>query len=216
VEMVIKKVSILLPLFIFGITPHVWPDSIKSMNNTANPLATMKMDANDGAVQKKMESVEKTAKPLIESRARSQPALSYSDDGAMMDDTKQDVNFSKAVEKKKKSSLTECLDKVIFSYNFVQNVWNDRFSYVVGAAEARSSNPEVSQSHLGSYPPGKQYFEEGRVLATFKFLHPKREELFKEIFMGFRFSFNPLSGHMFLDMNANPSSEARTGIIIPF
>ena len=33
--------------------------------------------------------------------------------------------------------------------------------------------------------------------------------------MGFRFSFNPVSGHVFLEMNAIPS-EKGPGLIIPF
>jgi hypothetical protein len=206
--MVIKKLSILFPLFIFGITTSAWPDSIKSMNNMTNPIRTTKMDENRSIVQKKTTSQKK-------SKARSQPALPYSDFGAMMGDTKLDVNFLKTA-KEKKPSLTGCLDKVIFSYDFAQNGWMDHFPSLMGVAEAKSSNSEESQSHFGSHPLRNQYFEEGRILTTFRLLQPRRDELFKEISMGFRFSFNPLSGHVFLDMNATPSSEARTGIMIPF
>jgi hypothetical protein len=207
--MVIKKVSILFPLFIFGITTSVWPDSIKSMNNTTNPLRTMKMEENRSIVQKKTESPKK-------SKARSQPVLPYSDFGAMMGDTKQDINFSKTAKEKKKPPLTDFLDKVIFSYDFAQNGWMGHFPSFMGVAEARSSNSGASQSHLSSQSPGNQYFEEGRILPTLRLLQPRKDESFKEISMGFRFSFNPLSGHVFLDMNATPSSEARTGIMIPF
>jgi len=210
--MVLKKVSILFLLFIFGIATHVWPDSIKSMDNTANQLTTMKMDENKAPVQKKKKPIQSSNKH----KGKSQSVLPYSDYGAMMGDAKPDINFLKAVEEKKGSSLTECLDKVIFSYNFVQNVWNDRFSYFVGIAEARSSNPEVNPSHLGSFQPGNQYIGQERILTKFRLLQSKKDELFKEIFMGFRFSFNPLNGHMFLEMNATPSSEAGPGIIIPF
>jgi hypothetical protein len=65
--MVIKKVSILFFLFIFGFVPQGWTDSIKSMNNTTNPLTTMKMDQNKGAVRKRTESKKKTAKSLEKS-----------------------------------------------------------------------------------------------------------------------------------------------------
>jgi hypothetical protein len=207
--MVIKKVSILFPLFIFGITTSVWPDSIKSIDNTTNPLRTTKMDENRTIMQKKTESPKK-------SKARSRPALPYSDFGAMMGDTKRDVNFLKAAKEKKKPPLTDFTDKVIFSYDFAQNGWMDHFPSFMGVAEGKSSNSEVRQSHFGSHPPANQYFEEGRILTTFRHLQPRKDESFKEISMGFRFSFNPLSGHVFLDMNATPSSEGRTGIMIPF
>jgi hypothetical protein len=214
--MVIKKVSILLPLFIFGISPDGWPDSIKSIHYTANPLTTMKMDENDGPVQKRMESVMKTTKSLEKSKTPSQPDLLHSDDGARMNDIKPDIDFLQALEEKKRSPLKECLDKVVFSYDLVQNLWNHRFSYSIGVAEAKSSNPGVGQSYFGSYPSENQNLEQGKILATFRLRQSKKDELFKEIFMGFRFSFNPLSGHMFLGMNANPSSETGTGIVIPF
>lgn len=208
-KMDIKTVSILFPLFIFGITTSVWSDSIKSMNNTINPLRTTKMDENETIGQTKTKSPKK-------SKVRSQPALPYSDFGPMMGDTKLDVNFSRATKEKKKPPLTDFLDKVIFSYDFAQNGWMAYFQSFMGAAEARSSNSGASQSHVGSRSLGNQYFEEGRILPTLRLLQLRKDELFKEISMGFRFSFNPLSGHVFLDMNATPSSEARTGIMIRF
>jgi hypothetical protein len=122
----------------------------------------------------------------------------------------------KAVGEKKGYPLTECLHKIISSHEFVENVWKGRSSYFVGAAEARSLNPENSYSHLGSSLLGNRYFKERTALATLKLLQPKKEELFREIFMGFHFSFTPLSGRMFLDLNATPSPETRTGMFIPF
>jgi hypothetical protein len=212
-----KRVSILFSLFIFGFATHAWPDSIKSMNNTINPLTITKMDENKGLVQKRIQSAKKTAKPLQKSKARSQPDLPCSDYGVMMRNTKLDVNFLEALEQKRGSLLlTENLHKVICPYDFVQNVWKDRPSYFVGAAEATSSNPQNSQSHLGSYPPENRYFEERRVSAPFKHFQSKKEDLFRQISMGFHFSFTPLSRHMFLDLNAAPSLETGTGIFIPF
>jgi hypothetical protein len=179
------------------------------MNNTANPLRTTKMDENKTIVQTKSKSPKK-------SKVRSQPALPYSDFGAMMGDTKQEVNFLRATKEKKNPPLTDFLDKMIFSYDFAQNAWMGHFPSFMGVAEARPSNSGASQSHLSSQSPGNQYFDEGRILPTLRLLQPRKDELFKEISMGFRFSFNPLSGHVFLDMNATPSPEARTGIMIPF
>jgi hypothetical protein len=109
--------------------------------------------------------------------------------------------------------LTEYLDKIIFPYDFVHSAWKDKI--FMGVAEAKSSNPDVRQPNFGPYRPGNNYFEEKRILETFKHLQFKREELSKEIFMGFRFSFNPVSGHVFLEMNAIPS-EKGPGLIIPF
>ncbi len=126
------------------------------------------------------------------------------------------VNFVKTLEEKKKPRLRDSLDKVIYSCEFSKDVWKDKFLTFRGIAEAKSSNSGSDHSVLKPYPNGNKYFEEGRILTTFKLLQSKREELFKEVSMGFRFSFQPMSGHMFLEMNVTPASETGRGIIIPF
>ena len=211
-----KKVSILLALFIFGIFTQVWADSVKSINNAANQLTIMKMDENEVVMQKKKELTKEPTKSSKKRKARFPPIMPYSDYGAIMGVAKLDVNFLKTLKERKKLQLTDSLDKVIYSYEFSQDPWRDKFLTSRKVIETKSSNSDFGQYFLKPYPDGKKYFEEGRILATLKLLEFKREEIFKEIFMGFRFSFNPKSGHMFLEMNVTSSSEKGSGIIIPF
>ena len=210
------KIVILSLLFIFGITAQVWADSVKSINNAANQLTIIKIDENEVVIQKKKELTKEPTKSSKKRKARFPPVMPYSDYGAIMGTAKMEVNFLKASKEKKRSPLTECSDKIIFSYDFVQNGWRNHFPSFMGVAEAKSSNPDIRQPNFGPYPPGNNYFKERRILETFKHLQFKREELSKELFMGFRFSFNPMSGHMFFEINVTPPSETGTGIIIPF
>jgi len=213
--MFIKKVAILFPLFIFGIMTQVWAGSVNSLNNPVNQETIMKMDENKGALQKKKSHAKEAVKSSQTNQDRSQFGMQQTDDGVMMSRSKLDINFLKAVKAKKKSLLTDFLDKVIFSYDFAQNGWRNHFPSFMGVAEAKSSDPDASQTVLGSYPSGSRHLEEGRILETFKLPQCKRENISKEIFMGFRFSFNPVSGYVFLEMNAIPS-EKGSGLIIPF
>jgi len=208
------KVAILLTLFIFGITTQVWADSVKSLNNHVNQETIMKMEENKGALQKKKSRAKETVKSSKKSQVTSQFGIQQTDDGFMMSRSKLDINFLKAV-KAKKSLMTDFLDKVIFSYDFAQKGWRNHFPSFMEVAEAKSSDPDVSQSVLRSHPTGSRHFEEEKILDTFKLLQFKRKDISKEIFMGFRFSFNPVRGHVFLEMNAIPS-EKGPGLIIPF
>lgn len=210
------KVAILLTLFIFAIFIQVWANPIKSMNDAANQVTIMKMDKNKDVIQKKIGSAKEPIKSLKKSKTRSQSAIPYTDYGAILGSTKVDVNFLKALEEKKRSQWVGSLDKVIYSYPFPQNLWRDKFFSFCEVTETKSSNSDFSQSILKRYPDVNKYFEEGRILETFKLLQSKKEEIFKEICMGFRFSFSPVSGHMFIEMNVTPSSEKGPGIIIPF
>ena len=211
----IRKISILLPLFIFGITTQGWADSVKSLNNPVNQETIMKMDKNKGALQKKKSHAKEAVKSSIKSQVTSQFNIQQTDDGVMMSRSKLDINFLKAVKAEKKSLLTDLLDKVIFSYDLTQKAWRNHFPSFMEVAEAKSTDPDVSQSVLRSDPTGSRHFEEGGILDTFKLLQFKRKDISKEIFMGFRFSFNPMRGHVFLEMNAIPS-EKGPGLIIPF
>ena len=56
--MIIKKVTILLILVIFGSIPPVWADAVKSMNDAANQERMVKMDENKVVIQKKAGSAE--------------------------------------------------------------------------------------------------------------------------------------------------------------
>jgi hypothetical protein len=208
------KVAILLTLFIFAIYIQVWANPVKSINDAANQETIMKMDENKGALQKKKSHAKETVKSLKKSQVRSQFSIQQTDDGVMMSRSKLDINYLKAV-KAKKSLLTDFLDKVIFSYDFAQKGWRNHFPSFMEVAEAKSPDSDVSQSVLRSYPTGSRHFEEGEILDTFKLLQFKRKDMSKEISMGFRFSFNPVRGHLFLEMNAIPS-EKGPGLIIPF
>jgi hypothetical protein len=208
------KVAILLTLFIFAIYIQVWANPVKSINDAANQETIMKMDENKGALQKKKSHAKETVKSLKKSQVRSQFSIQQTDDGVMMSRSKLDINYLKAA-KPKKSLLTDFLDKVIFSYDFAQKGWRNHFPSFMEVAEAKSPDSDVSQSVLRSYPTGSRHFEEGEILDTFKLLQFKRKDISKEIFMGFRFSFNPVRGHLFLEMNAIPS-EKGPGLIIPF
>jgi hypothetical protein len=206
------KVAILLTLFIFAIFIQVWANPVKSINDAANQETIMKMDENKGALQKKKSHAKEAVKSSKKSQVASQFGIQQTDDGFMMSRSKLDINYLKAV---KESLLTDFLDKVIFSYDFAQKGWRNHFPGFMEVAEAKSSDPDVSQSVLRSYPTGSRHFEEGEILDTFKLLQFKRKDMSKEIFMGFRFSFNPVRGHLSLEMNAIPS-EKGPGLIIPF
>jgi hypothetical protein len=208
------KVAILLTLFIFAIFIQVWANPVKSINDAANQETIMKMDENKGALQKKKSHAKEAVKSSKKSQVTSQFGIQQTDDGVMMSKSKLDISYLKAV-KAKKSLLTDFLDKVIFSYDFAQRGWRNYFPSFMEAAEAKPSDPDVSQSVLRSYPTGSRHFKEGEILDTFKLLQFKRKDMSKEISMGFRFSFNPVRGHLFLEMNAIPS-EKGPGLIIPF
>jgi len=208
------KVAILLTLFIFAIFIQVWANPVKSINDAVNQETIMKMDENKGALQKKKSHVKEAVKSSKKSQVTSQFGIQQTDDSFMMSRSKLDINYLKAA-KAKKSLLTDLLDKVIFSYDFAQKGWRNHFPSFMEVTEAKSSDPDVSQSVLRPYPTGSRHFEEGEILDTFKLLQFKRKDISKEISMGFRFSFNPVRGHLFLEMNAIPS-EKGPGLIIPF
>jgi hypothetical protein len=173
----------------------------------------MKIDENKIALQKKAMGSKESIK--LSKKTKSQSSIPYADYGEITISSQFDVNFLKTLGEKK-TSFSDCLDKMIYSYGISQNAWGEKFLNFSGVAEAKSLNPDVKQSHLGSYPPGNKNFEERRILQVFKLLQLKREEISKEIVLGFRLSFNPVSGHMFLEMNVTPSFEKGSGFIIPF
>jgi len=212
--MIIKTAAILLFLFIFGITTQVYADSVKSRKNTANQETMMKIDENKVALQKKTGIVKDPIKTSKNHTPEFQPNISYKDRWWVIDNAK--LNFLKTLEEKKKTSSAGYLDKVIYSYGIPQHAWGEKFLNFSRVEEAKSLNSDVNQSHLRSYHPGNKNFEERRILEVFKLLQLKREEISKEIVLGFRLSFNPVRGHMFLEMNVTPSFEKGSGLTIPF
>src|SRR3989304_6310890 len=77
-RMEIKIVSIMLSLFIFGITTHGWADSVKSMNNASNQIKTIKLDENNVNGQKKNGSVKEPFKTTKKREAGFHSAVPYS------------------------------------------------------------------------------------------------------------------------------------------
>jgi hypothetical protein len=196
--MVLKKVAILLTLFIFGMIARAWCDPVKSINGAAVQLTTMKIDENRAVLQKKKEPVNGSAEWSKKSQARL-----------------RDVNFLRTLEEKKKSQWVESSDKVIYSREFSENVWRNRLSGSIHARETKTSGSDPGQPALKPYPDGNGSFEEGKILTTLRLLQ-SREETFKEIFMGFRFSFDLTNGHVLLEMNVSSSTEKGSGFMIRF
>lgn len=211
----IKKVSILLILFIFGTIAPGWTDEVKSIDNMTNQEIREIMDKNKATLrEKKRLAITATQLSKI-TQNRSPTNIPYIDYGLRVRRATLKINFLKAVEENKRSPLSECLDRVISSYDFVQHVWKDKLFNFMGTAEAHLSKPELSQSNLGSPSTGNKYFDEDKFLDKFMLLKPKREEIFKEIFMELRLTYIPVSRHVFLEMNVTPS-ENKTGFIISF
>ncbi len=173
------------------------------------------MNKNEIAIEEKTRPAKDLNASLKKHKAKFQSGTSY-DDGAIMSSKKYGVNFLKIVKERKKPLLTEPLDKVIYSYKFSQDAEREKFSNFQEVTKTNYSNSDFGQFILKPHQNGNKYLEEGRTSATLKLLQSKKEEIFKEIFLGFRFSFNPMRGHNFLEMNVTPSFEKGPGIIIPF
>jgi hypothetical protein len=197
-KMVLRRVSILLTLFIFGMIVHGWCDSVKSINGAAIQLTAMKMDENKPALQKKEEPTVESSEWFKKSQAKP-----------------RNVSFLRTLEERKRSQWVESSDSVFYSREFLENLWRNRFFSPVQARETKSSSSDLGQSILRPYPDEEGYLEGGKILTALK-LHQSREEILKEIFMGFRFSFDLTNGHVLLEMNVTPSSEKRSGLTIRF
>ena len=197
-KMVVRKVAILLTLFIFGMIVRAWCDPVKSINSAAIQLTTIKMDENRAVPQKKTEPANESAEWFKKSQAKL-----------------RDVDFFKTLEETKRSQWVESSDKVIYSREFLENVWRNKFFSPRQVRETKSSSSGFGQSILKLSPDENGYFEEGKILKTLKLLQSK-EEILKEIFMGFRFSFDLTNGHVLLEMNVTPSSDKKSGLAIRF
>ena len=191
----------MLTFFIFVTVSGAGADNVKSMKNAANQQTIIKMDENKGVIQERTEPPKKPVRSLKKLK---------------LDSAKPGVNFLKALEEVKKFQLTDSLHNVIYSYEFFQDAWKDRFLSSLKINETKSSNAAGGQSISKPHLTGDKYFGEGNILPTFKLLQSKREEVFKEIFMGFRLSFDPKSTHMFVEINISPYPEKGPGVIIAF
>jgi hypothetical protein len=196
--MALKKVAILLTLFIFGSIAWAWGDPVKSSYDAVNQLTTMKMDENNVVIQKKTEPARKPAESLKNSQVKF-----------------RDVNFLRTLKEMKRSQWVESLNRVIYSCEVSEDAWRNNFFSPRQVRETKSSSSDSGHSILTPHPDGNGYFGEGRVLTTLRLLQSK-EETFKEIFMGFLFSFDLANGHMLLEINVASSSEKSSGFIIRF
>ncbi len=68
--MALRKVAILLTLFIFGIIARAWGDPVKSINDAAIQLTLMKMDENKGSHAEKERYLQRN---LLSGRKRARP-----------------------------------------------------------------------------------------------------------------------------------------------
>lgn len=196
--MVLRKVAVLLTLFIFGMIVRAWCDPVKSINVAAIQLTTMKMDENKAVMQEKTGFAKRSTEWSKKSQANF-----------------RDINLLRTPEEKKRWQWVESPDKLIYSREFLENAWKNRFFSSREVRETKSSTPDSGQSILKPYQDANGYFEEGRILTPLKLLRSKEETL-KEIFMGFRFSFDLTNGHVLLEMNVTPSSEKKSGLTIRF
>jgi hypothetical protein len=196
-EVVLRRVSILFTLFIFGMIARAWCDPVKSINGAAIQLRTMKMGENKATMLKKTEPAKGSPEWLKKSQARP-----------------RDMNFLRTLEEKKRSQWVESLDKVIFFHEFSENARRNKFSNPLHS-ETNSSSSDSGQSTLKAYPDDNDPLEQAKTFTKLKLLQ-SRKETFKEIFMGFHFSFNLTNGHVLLEMNVIPSTEKRSGFLIQF
>ncbi len=197
--MAMKRVSILLSLFIFGSIVHAWGDPAKSTKDGTNPFMTTKMEESRPALLKKPAPAKDAAEPSKKSRAKF-----------------QDVNFLRTVEEKKRSQWVGSLDEVIYALEFSENARrNDFLDPLRAQKETKPSRSDSDPSIMRPYSDENGYFEERRMLKILKRLQ-LREEAFREIFMGFRFSLDLRHGYLLLEMNVKPSSEKASGLMIRF
>lgn len=215
-KMILRKIAILLPLFIFGEIAQVCANTVKSINNTTHQEMIIKMDENRVVMQKKTGSTKGPGKTVKNRKDRFQWMTPYTDYEAIMGSTKFEIKFLKTLEEKKGHLLKDFMDKVIYSYEFDQNAWRDKLLSFRKGTQTKPMNSDFGQSISKSYPDENKDFIDGGLPATFKLLQSKRPEIFKELFVGIRFSFDPMSGNMFLEVNLTPSSNKRSGFIIPF
>jgi len=197
-KVIMKKVSILLTLFIFGSFVWAWCDPVKSIKDGEVQVTTMTIGKNKAVKQKKTETTNESAGWMKSSQ-----------------DRLRDVDFLRTLEEKKRSQWIESSDKVISSREFSENVWRNKSSSPLQAREIKSSNFDSGKSFLNFYPDRNSSFEQGEILKTLKLLQSK-EETFKQIFMGFRFSFDLTGGHLSLEVNVTPPAETRSGLTIRF
>jgi hypothetical protein len=177
---------------------RAWCDPVKSNNDAAVQLTTMKMGENKATMLNKTEPAKGSTEWLKKSQARP-----------------REITFLKIPAEKKRLQWLEPLDKVIYSREFSENVWRHKFSNPLHTTETKSSSSDSGQSTLKAYPDKNDSLEQATTFTKLKLLQ-SREETFKEIFMGVCFSFDLTNGNVVLEMNVSPSTEKRSGFLIRF
>ncbi len=216
----VKIISILLTFFIFVIVSPAMAGNVKSTKDTPNRETEIKVDKNRVRFLKSKGPARQPATSFKKLNAKFQSTTPYlaTDAGAIMGTAIFCVNFLKILEETKKLRLTDSLYKAVYSYELFRDPWKDRPLSSGEINRRASSNSNLGQSIPKPYvnPNGDSYFEEGRIRSTLKLLQLKREEVFNEIFMGFRFSFGSKSTPMLVEMNISPFPEKGPGVIIAF
>jgi hypothetical protein len=213
---IMKKVPILLILFIFGISIQVWADSVKSMNHASNPINPIKMDENNEYVQRKTESEKEPLKIIKKEGAGIQFDTPYSNDRAITVSSEPNVNFLMTLEQRKRVQWIDSLNLTISTYEFFPMVRREKFLNFQKVSGIKSDDQEFDPSSMRPSLSRNNLFEEEGKLTTLKLLQSKRDEIFKKIFMGFCFSLKPMSRYMFLEMDVAPTPEKGQGVMIPF
>jgi len=135
--------------------------------------------------------------------------LSSSETPISTEDTKIGVNsFLGILKANTRFKLIESIDKMI------DTTWKCKFLGLQESKETESLNSKPRQSTLKLPPPVDKYLDEGPAQAMFEILQSKMKRT--EIFMLFRFSFNPTVEQMFLEMHLTPSSDKGVNFFIPF
>ncbi|HXX35859.1 MAG TPA: hypothetical protein VEM15_15420 [Thermodesulfobacteriota bacterium] len=219
--MATKIMSILLTFFIFVIVSQAGANDVKSRENTTNRDPTIRKDENRIGLLKRTEPVEERAASQKKLKARFQSTISYSDPNpgtTTGSRTKLRFDLLRVQKQKKQFHLSESLQKVIYSFEFFEDPWRDRFLRSRETNSTNSLDSNFGQVSLNRYlnPEPEKYFDEGKTQSTLKLLQSKREEIFKEVFVGFRFSFGAENTHALPEMRISPSFERGAGFIIAF
>ncbi len=192
-----KKVAILLTLFIFASIDSALCDPVKSVKGVEGQVTPVKLGKNKVVMQKKAAPAKKTAGWIKRNQTGS-----------------SDVDFLRTLEEKKRFQWVGSADKLISSLEFSETARRNSFVNPLRVKRIESSS-DPAKSVLTSARDGNGSFEEGKFSATLRLLQSK-EQTFKEIFMGFRFSFDLTSRHLFLEMNVAPATDTTSGVMIRF
>jgi hypothetical protein len=190
--MIIKRITILLTLFIFCTVIQVWADTTGTLNGTFYGGSIIKMN--------KLEE-------------KHQPGISYKDDGEVPEDAFEDA-FLESPKANKRLKLIESIEKIFSIYKFGETTWRYKFLDPQGVKETKSLNSEYGQSILKLHSNVNRYLEEGVAQVTFELFQSKLKRT--EIFILFHLSFDLKGEQMFLEMHLTPSSGKGVNFFIPF